>query len=216
MAPSLSNEELSDIVGTSLGENSFMTVEDLNRYIDVHCQDSAVTKLELTGDIISGPKCETLKTRAGIEGNRNQQMPKKKIHLLYFRFLSHWELPVRFPGLFSLLDKAAKDRRVDVFNFDKYQATKWGDDEALSSLLQGRVGQFQFRDSMLDALRQAGYCFRLEDLSCSKSREQEILVTNVTSSVEVCEGHPLRHRQTLPRPLQPGESDRPHLRQLEP
>lgn len=197
VAPSLSNEELSDIVGTSLGENSFMTVEDLNRYIDVHCQDSAVTKLELTGDIISGPKCETLKTRAGIEGNRNQQMPKKKIHLLYFRFLSHWELPVRFPGLFSLLDKAAKDRRVDVFNFDKHQATKWGDDEALSSLLQGRVGQFQFRDSMLDALRQAGYCFRLEDLSCSKSREQEILVTNVTSSVEVCEGHPLRHREAI-------------------
>ena len=199
VTPSLSDEELSDIVGTGLRENSFMTVEDLNRYIDVHCQDPAVSELELTGDIISGPKCNTPKTQTGDQGKGSDERgPKKNIHLLYFRFLSHWEFPVRFPGLLSLLEDAAKHRRMNVLTFDKHQATKWGDDETLSALLQGHAGPFNAHHSLLDSLGQAGYCFRLEDLSCSRSREQEILVANVTSAGDItCEDHPLRHREAI-------------------
>ncbi|KAK7107548.1 uncharacterized protein [Littorina saxatilis] len=191
---SLSSEELSEVIENALVETPFMTIDDLSRYFDVHCMAPTVSKMELSGDVVSSSQCQMLAPRTSLAShNVKNAVPKKHIHILYFRFLSQQELPVRFPGLVDLLGKLAKRK---LMNFDKHQATKWGDDEMISLLLQGNAGPFKVEDSLLETIRKAGYCFRLEDLSCSKSRDQETLVTNVTSAKDVvCEGNPLRHRE---------------------
>ena len=190
---SLSAEGLSDLIEGSLHEHSFMTVDDLNQHIDVHCEDRPGLRLEITGDIVPSPRCEVTKTQ--VLGN-SRHGRKPPIHVLYFRFLSQWEMPVRFPGVLSLLDSSAYAERVRVLNLDTHQATRWADDELLSVLLQGRVGPFTAGDSLLDTLQKEGYCFTLQDLSCSRSRQQESMVMNITSLVEeiACGGDPLRHR----------------------
>ncbi|XP_076445891.1 uncharacterized protein LOC143283531 [Babylonia areolata] len=179
----LSTEEFSRFIENTLQEKSFTTVEDVGWYMDIHCQNPAGSPVKITGDVLSAPRCRKRAERGQVNTSRQSQgtVTNKKINVLYFRFLSQWELPVLFPGLLSLVSTSATKRNVTVVQFDRYQATRWGDDETLSLLLQGDVGPFSYNGSLLDTLQTHGYCFRLEDLSCSSSRQQMALTANVTS-----------------------------------
>ena len=200
----LSTDELSQVVSAVLVGKSFTTLDDLNDYIDVQCADPFVPKLKITGDVLSNPGCGQTRRSVPARGQTDKAAVAKNIHIVFFRFLSQWEFPIRFPSLYAFLESGRKGVRVVVL--DKHQATQWNDDEVLSLFLQGHHGSFNYTRSLSATLNKAGYCFRLRDLSCSHSHQQGALVRNVTSAGEgLCESRfPSARGATLGRLCQDG------------